>query len=163
MIKNVTVREVYEALVTLNNISQQSAKNRETTIKIGQNLRVLRLEARTLDALRRQEVQENHPYVEPKQLPSGLMQYSVFPEGWDKSPDAENGVELLNKQAELLSKFQTAMTEFDDTKIDVELRGLKLDDLDGFFGLDSKENSAEELNIDAIARIGWLLTDLPED
>ena len=121
----VQTKEVTAAHNALVNIGTLKPKNNAQALRIAQNIRVLVMERRTIET-QREVVLKDFPDIKRLTFPDGRQGWKGTPEGWDDKDPASNSDELKKEAADLMEKFQAAMKELDDSELEVDLRGLRI-------------------------------------
>lgn len=151
IVATVTTREVISAFNALSRIGELKPKNIAQSIRIAQNIRVLQMENRTIDA-QREVIVRTFPAVKSIPIPGGGTAFQIAPEGWDREDPGSNSPELRQEARDISDAFSEAMKELDEAEIEVELRGLRVG-----------KDLPEDILPNDVANCYWLITDFDED
>ena len=151
IVATVTTREVISAFNALNRIGELKPKNIAQSIRIAQNIRILQMENRVIDA-QREAIAKTFSAVKVVPIPGGGKAFRVVPEGWDSADPAKNSPELRQEVRDISDAFSAAMKELDEATMGVELRGLRIG-----------KDIPEDILPNDIANCYWLICDFDED
>jgi len=151
IVATVTTREVISAFNALSRIGELKPKNIAQSIRIAQNIRVLQMENRVIDA-QREAIVEKFSAVKAVPIPGGGTAFQILPEGWDSEDPTNNSPELRQEARDISDAFSAAMKTLDEAEMEVELRGLRI-------GKDLPENILPN----DLANCFWLIADFDED